>query len=54
MRGAIPGREPHLFRKKRAKKIPRKRWRHIKTHNSNAVKNIYFPMTQVTFLESPH
>lgn len=40
MRGAIPGREPHLFRKKRAEKIPRKRWKQIKTHNENAMKNI--------------
>ena len=25
-----------------------------RTQISNAVKNIYFPMTQVTFLEFPH
>ena len=38
MRGAIPGREPHLL-KKRATKIPQ-RWKHIKTHNENAIRSM--------------
>ena len=40
MRGAIPGREPHLFKKKRANKISSKRWKHIKTHNENAIRSM--------------
>ena len=40
MRGAIPGREPHLLKKKRANKIPSKRWKHIKTHNENAIRSM--------------